>query len=512
VLLSKPLQMAATPGKSFYMENLIKLVNVVAKHKQRQYPLLEFRDLDESSSMESIFFRNVRTGVVTTDEKAAQVLYGTSEKDDRYRMLKSRLKEKLLNHLYFLEFKVGIEKAVEQAEQECLQLLYQAKMLILTGEHTVAEPLVKKGLRLADRYEFTAMQIRSLEYLIRIYSHNCQPYYFRDSSQCLKEARALYAIEADASERFYFVKMLLLKSVSSRKKHNDRAVDEIADLRKLWLETKSYNIFECMFELILVHKGVTGAYTDLVQILSKLQAGEDQKIALNENRFNMARNKTLLMHAYLKSRSYKEGLRFAAIHMKDFEVGTLVWFAFIEQYFLLAVHSRDKKLASDIVHEAFDVRRIRKLTVRGKEMWKLYRAYLDLIYYRGHYLKSGYARSIRNVPDYEKNEEAYNVALLILQLVYYLCQRDHNKMKHRWKHLRRYLANYFEGNFSHRCRIFIELVGLVVEDELDDELRNKKIGKLVEKLSATAPVRNTFQEIEIVPYEDLWNYVSRMQF
>jgi phosphorylcholine metabolism protein LicD len=137
------------------MEDLKRLVSIITKRKQRQYPLLELKSINENSSKENVFFRYIKKGIVNTDDDASKLIYGTKSDDDRFRMLKSRLKQKLLNHFFFLDFTENNQKVANQYEQECIQQLHQARMLIFTDEIKIARSLVLKALTTAERCEFT---------------------------------------------------------------------------------------------------------------------------------------------------------------------------------------------------------------------------------------------------------------------------------------------------------------------------------------------------------------------
>ena len=152
------------------MEDLKRLVRIVVRRKQRQYPLLELKSVNENSSKENIFFRYIKKGIVNSDVDAANLLYGAAGDDDRYRMLKSRLKQKLLNHLLFLDFTDNNQSTALQYEQECVQYLHQAKMLDFVGERKITKNLLQKALTIAERCEFTKHQITSLEELAKVYS------------------------------------------------------------------------------------------------------------------------------------------------------------------------------------------------------------------------------------------------------------------------------------------------------------------------------------------------------
>ncbi|MDZ7607221.1 MAG: hypothetical protein U5K79_16935 [Cyclobacteriaceae bacterium] len=84
------------------MDDIQRLVGIIHQRKQRQYPLLDLKSVNDNSTKENIFFHHVKRKQFKNDAEAASELYGSKSDDDRYRMLKSRLKQKLLNHLFFL--------------------------------------------------------------------------------------------------------------------------------------------------------------------------------------------------------------------------------------------------------------------------------------------------------------------------------------------------------------------------------------------------------------------------
>ena len=187
------------------MEDLKRLVKIISKRKQRQFPLLELKSINENSSKENVFFRYIKKGIINSDDDASKLIYGTKSDDDRFRMLKSRLKQKLLNHMFFLDFAENNQKVANQYEQECIQQLHQAKMLLFTGESKIARSLVLKALTTAKRCEFTKYTISSLEDLVNIYSDSCQPHLFDDVVKNLDKVRLLYKKETEAREHYWWI-------------------------------------------------------------------------------------------------------------------------------------------------------------------------------------------------------------------------------------------------------------------------------------------------------------------
>lgn len=493
------------------MEDLKRLVRIISKRKQRQFPLLELKSINENSSKENIFFRYIRKGIVNSDDDASKLIYGTKSDDDRFRMLKSRLKQKLLNHMFFLDFTDNNQKASNQFEQECIQQLHQAKMLLFTGESRIAKSLVLKALTTAERCEFTKYIISGLEDLIGIYSENCQPHLFDDVVQKLKASRELYAKEGEAREHFYFIKMMIVKSVNSRKKNLDNATKSIKKLEKLWNETKSYNIFENLIQLILLYKELTGDFKGIIPILQEIESSKFKGQSLNAYRLDRTQIIHTMAFAYFRAWNFEKGIAYIENNIDLFDESSSEWFDLFEIYILLNIYSKKYKKALEIIDSVFDNKAFDKLLEEEKERWKLINAYLHLIYSRNFYMRSfNFKNIIKDIPEYDKDKEGFNAAIIILQFLYYVEQQDLEELVKRRDVLKEYMANHFKENFSYRSRTIYKLLNIVVDNKLDLKSIQVKSRYLIKKLSENKIVGNAYTELEIVPYEHLWDLMLGM--
>jgi hypothetical protein len=489
------------------MEDLKRLVSIITKRKQRQYPLLELKSINENSSKENIFFRYIKKGIVNTDDDASKLIYGTKSDDDRFRMLKSRLKQKLLNHLFFLDFTENNQKVSNQFEQECIQQLHQAHMLMFTGEFKIAKSLVLKALTTAERCEFTKYIVNCLEELVRIYSDNCQPHLFDDVIKNLQKTRELYAKEEAATEHYYYIKMMIVKSVNSRKKNLETATKSIAYLEKVWADTKSYNVFQYLLSLMLLHKELVGDFAGIIPILEEVESGKFQNISLNKNRLEDSQIISSMAFAYFRAKEYKNGMEYVQKNKDVFDPVSMDWFNFYEVYFLLSVYNKDYSASFEIVDTVFESKYFDKIQDEIRDKWKLYNAYVHLIQSGSYYLKNNYSNILDKIPEYDKDKEGFNAAVLILQFMYYVEQRESDKLVEIRNELKSYMSNHFKENFSYRSRTFYKLVNIVVENELDFKSIQLKSRYLIKKLAENQIVGNAFTELEIVPYEHLWDMI-----
>ena len=117
---------------------------------------------------------------------------------------------------------------------------------------------------------------------------------------------------------------------------------------------------------------------------------------------------------------------------------------------------------------------------------------------------------LENVPEYDKEKEGFNAAIIILQFLYYVEQRRLDELVIRRDELKRYMANHFKENFSYRSRTMYKLLNIVVENKLNLRMIQLKSRYLIKKLNENQIVGNVYTELEIVPYERLWELIINM--
>lgn len=493
------------------MEDLKRLVRIISERKQRQYPLLELKSINENSTKENIFYRYIKKGTVNSDAEAAKLIYNSKRDDDRFRMLKSRLKQKLLNHMFFLDFIENNQKVTTQYEQECIQQLHQAKMLLFTGETRTAKSLVLKVLTTSERLEFTKYIISSLEDLVKIYSDSCQPHLFDEVIDNLNKSRALYKKEEEARDHYYYMKMMIVKSVNSRKKNLEKASKSIKILEKLWKETKSFNIFEYLYKFILLQKELTGDFQGIITLLREIEGGKYGGYPLNKYRMKKSQIVLSMAFAYFRAWDFEKGKLYIENNFEHFEESQSDWYTIYETYFLLLVYSKNYKLALEIIDQIFDNKTFDKLLDNNKGKWKLFNAYVHMISFGNFYTRNFNSLNIlEKIPTYNKENEGFNFAVIILQFLYFVEQNKLDELIKRRDEMKLYMANHFKENFSYRTRTIYKLLNIVVENKLDLKKIQFKCRYLVKKLNNNKIVGNAYVELEIVPYEHLWDLIIKM--
>ena len=111
------------------------------------------------------------------------------------------------------------------------------------------------------------------------------------------------------------------------------------------------------------------------------------------------------------------------------------------------------------------------------------------------------------VPEYSKDKQGFNVTILILQYLYFLKRKDTDSLLHRIEAMRKYAGTHLKDNFSDRTKSLFKLLMLVVKEDFRATQCRKKGRYLYEKLQTISPPGDAYAEIEIIPFEHIWEII-----
>ena len=106
-----------------------------------------------------------------------------------------------------------------------------------------------------------------------------------------------------------------------------------------------------------------------------------------------------------------------------------------------------------------------------------------------------------------KDKAGFNLSLLVLDVVKSFANKNIDDHEPQGERIRKYIMKYMRGEKAERPRLFLRLLLLAVKHELDFARTSKAASSLSAKLSQADPPGDAFAEVEIVPYENLWEAV-----
>ncbi|MGK7393946.1 MAG: hypothetical protein ACNS62_05220 [Candidatus Cyclobacteriaceae bacterium M3_2C_046] len=491
------------------MKDFKRLVQIVTKRGQKNIPLLYFNKDIEAVGKEQELFLKTQSGDFSNDKDASMGIYGTEVPDHRYKMLKSRVKQKLLNHVYFLDYDDERVTSSHKYEEECLRLIYISRILMNEGEFYVSEKLLNKCLYLAKEAEFTYIIISSLELLRLVHTENCRPIHFKKTKEDIRDYKKIYEVEEEARETFYFYKILLSKSGHSRRKNIDKVETAIKKLKSLYEKNNSYQIFEQYYNLKILYLQLNGNYNEIIKLTNEVDQ-EYEKGSLNVKRFDNRYNKLVKIYAHLNAKDYTNGLKYAEKYISEFSKSSQAWFSFMENYFLLAMHTKSYELASNIINKVMINSFYDKLPERNREKWDIYRGYLYFLSPDDSLVRNyDFNKYFAEVPVFRKDKSGYNSSILILQFLNYLKEDKVGRISEPVEELDKYVNKYCTDCFSKRSKVFFKLLSTVVKCGLDIRTIKVKTKYLSSKLKEIDVAGDIYDELEVLPYEQLWDIIIK---
>ncbi len=480
------------------MKETEKLIQILTKFGPRKLPLLE-TSVPNTGTLENQLYDNIKAGKYKSENEALLDLYESETDYHKYRMLKSRLKQKLFNELYFVHDE---SRPSSSAQKKCYDLMHQGKSLLLLTEYRLAEQPYKKALEIATRYEFTDNVIECLSNLNFIYSQLPAPKAFYQTMDSLKEYKKLKIIEDRSYEVYYSSKIELQRSVVHQKDYLKRMPPLILELKHLWNKHQSYHLFYHYYMLKGYYLDLTGDYkTKITEIKTCSKLLRNGKI--NKLRFPKELNQFLLPHALFKAKKYKEGLQFASQYLKEFNPYSRNWFAFMEDYFLLAMHDGKVEVCVEIIEAVNNNPYFERLKPIMQENWMLFKVFLSFYYPKFRYPMK-YHQLSTAILIYSKDKLGHNISILILQFLWLLKNNEYEQLTSKEETFRKYANSYLKSSNSKRSYYLFKLMLIIIRVDFSPEKSLQKGQPWLEKLQNTDEPGGGHTSIEIIPYEKLW--------
>ncbi len=485
------------------MEEIKDLIKIITDHTRRNLPLLDLKNQIPNGNKEMNLFLGIKSGEFSTDEEASKGIYGSEKVDFKFRMLKSRLNRKLLNHLFFMEFPSDSLNRSAHLYQEAMDYLHFSRMLLQIDEVKLGCKLLYKTLDFSRECEFTGIVIDCLRELRQVYAMTYRPKLFQNIKNQIAEFDTLKKLEEDAEAIFQENRLMINSSVNNRKKDYGSISKSIDLLKGLYEKTSSYNIYERYFKLKIWHYELTGRYEEVLAFVDKLKE-EYENEQINQQRFDLLFVNKAKGHAYIKLRKHEAGSIFLEEMLDEVDNSSSAWYAFAEQYVTINIQSGQFDKASGVLIRVVNNKSFERLEEEEILKWNIFRAYLYYLTGNKKIIKKfDYKSFVENTPEFKKSRAGYHVAILVLQIMELLndnLDRIHEKLGA----MDDYLARYLNNSFSRRTKTFGKLLHKIADHNRDINTINVKSKYLREKLFETEVAARSFVDFELVPYELLW--------
>ena len=488
------------------MDEIKDLIKIVTDNTKRNLPLLDLKNQHQNGNKEMNLFLGIKSGQFNDDFEASQGIYGSEGVDFKFRMLKSRLNRKLLNHLFFMDFSSQNHIKSTNLYQEALEYLHFSRMLLSIDEIKFGTKLLYKTIDLAKGCEYTTVVISCLKELREVYAKTYRPKLFQNIKNQLNEFEDLEKLEEKADGIFQEHRLYINSTVNNRKKNFEPYISAVEELKSLYNATKSYNIFERYFQMEIWYYELTGKFETVLSLIDKVEKDiENGKI--NQNRFDSLFVNVSKGNALIKLKRFEDGSIFLEKMLNEIDNNSKTWYAFAEKYIMLNIQNKQFEKASDIFFRVANNKSFAHLDENEVLKWNIFRGYLFHLTGNKKIIKKfDYKRFIKDTPVFDKRNAGYNVAIIILQILNKV-DSGLSVLFNKLDNVDDYVNRYLNNSFSKRTKTFCKLLHKIAIHNRDYETIVHKSKYLQEKLQDSEIAGESYVDFEVVPYEFLWENV-----
>lgn len=498
------------------MKNLIEISKIVTKKKVKKIEIFDDHSLKHKNSKFNEFYEALMANKFKNDRDAASFLYGCSPTDDKYRQLKSRFRKRLLNTLFFLDVNLPSTSNYDRAYYSCNKDWTLVKILLSNGANHTAAALARQILTTALKFKFADVIVNCARILRKYSSEITDEKNYETYDQHSKQFQNVLDAEIRSEELYQRVVMNYYKPPSKNQNLREKIdiyCDALVGLSEIYdspiVVYNMYMVWAYRYEML--HD-----YGAMLEVCAKAEAYIEENPRYYRGEM-LATFQLKKMSAYLHLQDYRNGKTNAEKCLQSFPVGSDTWFTFMEYYFLLAMHTGNYINALAIYGEATTNTRFKKMTGDDVEAWKIYDVYLNYIIEsqseNNPVLKSQKKRNFRlsrflNDPIlYPKDQRIFTVLLVVAQILFFLEKKSFNAVTERIDRLKSYANRQLKKEEYFRAIQFIRLLQQLAKADYDPhQLSNtdKYYNRLVEQPFF---FRGLISELEVIPYEKLWNMV-----
>jgi hypothetical protein len=492
-----------------WMDEILKLIDITRKKGQRSIQLVNQNFRKKEVSKDNLLYEAVINGKYLSDEEAARDMFNTDPGNRNYRNTKGKLKQKLLNHLYFLDYDKEIYTHYQKTEYESLHALHQCKILIEENAGDIALRRLPQLIKTAKEFEFIDIAIDALVLMRNQFAKEGKSTSYNDINLELKHLKLFRDALMECEEMYYEVMAHINKSASAQTKIIDKITQYIGEIETRAREFSSNRLDILGKKLQLIYNNLNMRFDENIHLCNSLEKEYLQK-PLDEINVDLNREELafIKMYSLFFLKDIANGEKYAQKQLNIFRNGSEEWFSFIEYYFLLEISGERYKKAEEIFRMVRTNKNFNQLPEEIATRWQIYRAYMLLVN-ESKLLKWGFDsyEFINKIPDHPKHLVGYNIAILVIQFVYLLREGMVNDVKTRVKELEKYSSVHLDKRNNYRNSIFIRMLSIVTEKEFNYELIIEKAANYYRKLQKAAIPFDLKTELEVIPYEKLWSFI-----
>ncbi len=490
------------------MKTLIELIDVV---KDINLSSKDFLTTDnKSNSKIQQYYRKILSGDFQTDAEAADFFYKKTPSHSRYKKLKYNLRNVLINTIFFYD--------PEDKSNDYTSAVFYCSKNILVGRLLLGLSIKNVGIELFQKALKRALEIEHTEYIVAASKHlrvvmgtnigdSKKFHYYND---IYKKHKKFLDAESLAEEYYCLIALPYIKSKEKREDTHPLAKKYYQELSPLLKNYTSPRLHMLGRNIEVISYLAINDYQTAVKICREARIMFEKKAYIHNAPIRMFAHQELISCIQLKN--YVQGKEALEIGLKSTKKGIYSWYIHQELHLMLALHSKEYNEAYHILYSVIKSKNFSRIQF-NKERWEIHKVYIDFLVYIKKITvieqqKFRIGKFLNSVPTYSKDKRGLNIPILIAQLLFMIVKKDYDQSIDRFEAIKKYVSRYVSKESNLRSNCFINMLLQIPNASFHKAGVIRKAQKYYDTLLATPlDVSGQAEEIEIIPYEDLWEFI-----
>lgn len=493
------------------METIKELIGVIERNKVKEVEVIGYPH-GEKETMLNAFYGKLVSGELETDEQAAAFFFKTDPSDIAYRKLKSKLKTRLLNSVFFMNIKQSNYTELDRAYITCWKEWAAVKILFNRGASRAAADLSLRILKQSALFEFTELSLNICKTLRSLYATSLPDSkkfaYFNQQTKVLSRQ---WEAEMRAEEFYFLLVSNYIHSRAAQPAVAQQAEAYIREMEPDLQEKPTYRLQRYYYQIKTISYLCRNEYRNAIRVCEEALEVFGRKAFSAPSNITFFHFQIIACCTYLKE--YDKGYQIANINLEQERPGSYNWFKNRELSFILAMHTKKYQEAYEIYLQVVHHPAYRQLDALNMEYWKIFEAYVMYLKTIGKIETSpeeygaGFrvGKFINEVPIFSRDKQGMNIPILIIQILFIIANRRYELAIERMEAVAKYCTRYLRKDDTYRSNLFIRMLLAIPQAGFHQQAVVRNVSRLLDKLKhMPLEIAQKGTQFEVIPYEDLW--------
>lgn len=490
------------------MQDLREIALLIEKSNYLDSNLLEDPKL-------GTYFNALLNNTFSTENEAACHFFGTGKDHPNYQKFRNKFKRALVNSIFLLDLRQYASTLRYLSYFESHKDWAAAKILVVKGAKVAGVSLCRKILKEARKYEFTDLCVQVTSFLRQHYGTvKGDAQKFKKYNDLYKHYERVWMLENKAEELYIDLTINYVNNKGTKTELHTKATECYNMLKDDMQTCDAYRLHLCGNLIRLMIYSSVNDNENTIKICDEAieffeKKGDDAHMPLQVFLYQK-------VQCYTQLKKYEAGEDAVQKCLSVIEEGSFNWFKLQEAYFILAMHTRQYQSAYNIFSQVVNQSQFQFLPSHIAEMWKIYEAYVHyLILFEQirpknsdkYFSRFKLNRFLNETPLYSKDKRGMNIPILIIQILLLVHKKKFNAIADKMEAIEKYCTRYLRQGDTFRSSCIIKMLLQIPAARFHQAAVARKVQHYLDKLGEfPLDLANQAPEIEIIPYEDLWDF------